>query len=45
MDVYPDRDRLVAAFTAMQDFQIRQTARAAAQVTHRVRGVRERLVT
>ena len=45
MDVYPDRDRLLAAFTAMQDFQIQQTARAAARVTHRVRGIRERLVT
>ncbi len=43
MDVYPDKDRLLAAFNAMQDFQIRQIARAAAQPTHRVRGVREPL--
>jgi len=41
MDVYPDRNRLLGAFDAMQDFQIRQTARAAAQLIHRVRGVRE----
>jgi DTW domain-containing protein YfiP len=44
MDVYPDKDRLLAAFNAMQDFQIRQTAKAAVSPTHRVRGAREPLV-
>jgi len=28
LDVYPDRNRLLDAFNAMQDFQIRQTAKA-----------------
>lgn len=44
VDVYPDKDRLLAAFNAMQDFQVRQTARAAVSAAHRVRGVRKPLV-
>ena len=43
VDVYPDKGRLLAAFDAMQDFQLRQIALAAAQLTHRVRGRREPL--
>jgi DTW domain-containing protein YfiP len=45
MDVYPDKGRLLAAFDAMQDFQLRQIAAAAARPAHRVRGVREPLAT
>ena len=44
VDVYPDKDRLLAAFNAMQDFQVRQTARVAVSAAHRVRGVRKPLV-
>ncbi len=43
LDVYPDKDRLLDAFNAMQDFQIRQTAKAAVRFAHRVRGIREPL--
>jgi DTW domain-containing protein len=43
LDEYTDKARLLAAFDAMQDFQVRQTARAAVRTTHRVRGVREPL--
>ena len=43
LDDYPDRERLMAVFDAMQDFQISQTAKAAARPNHRVRGVREPL--
>ena len=32
LDVYPDKNRLFDAFDAMQDFQIRQTAKAACAV-------------
>lgn len=40
LDEYPDKERLLGAFRTMQDFQIRQAARAAVRTTHRVRGVR-----
>jgi len=40
VDVYPDKDRLLAAFDAMQDFQIRSITAAAGRFTHRVRGLR-----
>jgi DTW domain-containing protein len=40
LDDYPDKHRLLDAFDAMQDFQIRQTALAAAAFPHHVRGVR-----
>lgn len=40
LDEYPDKDRLLGAFHAMQDFQVRQTARAVARGNHRVRGPR-----
>jgi DTW domain-containing protein YfiP len=40
LDVYPDRHRLLAAFDAMQDFQVRQIAAAAASPRHLVRGER-----
>lgn len=43
LDEYPDKGRLLRAFDAMQDFQVRQIARAAVRATHRVRGVREPL--
>jgi DTW domain-containing protein len=43
LDVYPDKDRLLDAFNAMQDFQVRQTAKAAVRFSHRVRGTREPL--
>ena len=43
LDVYPDKDRLLASFNAMQDFQIRSIAEAAARFNHRVRGVRDPL--
>jgi DTW domain-containing protein YfiP len=32
LDVYPDRNRLLDAFNAMQDFQIRQTAKSVCSV-------------
>ena len=41
LDEYPDKERLLAAFDAMQDFQVRQTAKAAVRTLHRVRGPRE----
>jgi DTW domain-containing protein YfiP len=40
LDVYPDRERLIGAFNAMQDFQLRQAAKAGVRFSHRVRGVR-----
>jgi tRNA-uridine aminocarboxypropyltransferase len=40
LDVYPDKGRLLAAFEAMQDFQILQISRAASRPDHRVRGIR-----
>jgi len=43
LDEYPDKGRLLAAFDAMQDFQVRQTARAAVRTARRVRGPREPL--
>jgi DTW domain-containing protein len=43
LEDYPDKTRLLDAFHAMQDFQIRQTAKAAARFSHRVRGIREPL--
>ena len=43
LDEYPDKERLLAAFHAMQDFQVRQSARAAVRTAHRVRGPREPL--
>lgn len=43
LDVYPDKDRLLASFSAMQDFQVRQIAKAAVRFPHHVRGVREPL--
>jgi len=43
LDEYPDKQRLLGAFNAMQDFQVRQSARAAVRTTHRVRGPREPL--
>jgi DTW domain-containing protein YfiP len=43
LDVYPDKDRLIAAFDAMQDFQVRSIKKAAARFSHRVRGVRAAL--
>jgi DTW domain-containing protein len=43
LESYPDKERLISAFNAMQDFQVRQIARAAASAGHRVRGVREPL--
>ena len=43
LDEYPDKERLLAAFDAMQDFQVRQTARAAVRTLHRVRGSRRPL--
>ena len=43
LEEYPDKERLLRAFDAMQDFQVRQIARAAVRTTHRVRGVREPL--
>jgi len=44
LDSYPDKERLLVAFNAMQDFQVRQIARAAAWPRHRVRGIREPLL-
>ena len=41
LDEYPDKERLLASFDAMQDFQVRQITRAAVRTAHRVRGVRE----
>jgi DTW domain-containing protein YfiP len=45
LDVYPDKHRLLGAFDAMQDFQVRQAAKAAVRLSHRVRGMREPLET
>jgi len=45
LDVYPDKERLLASFHAMQDFQVRSIEKAAARFDHRVRGVREPLET
>jgi DTW domain-containing protein YfiP len=39
LDAYPDKNRLLAAFHEMQDFQIRQISRAG----HPVRGIRKPL--
>jgi DTW domain-containing protein YfiP len=41
LDAYPDKNRLLAAFHEMQDFQVRQIAKAIARPGHRVRGIRE----
>jgi DTW domain-containing protein YfiP len=43
LDVYPDKDRLIGAFNAMQDFQILSIRKAAARFSHRVRGMRQAL--
>jgi DTW domain-containing protein YfiP len=43
LEIYPDAHRLLDAFNAMQDFQVRQTAKAADRVPHHVRGRREPL--
>ena len=43
LDVYPDKNRLLDAFNAMQDFQVRQIAEAALRPFRRVRGTREPL--
>jgi DTW domain-containing protein YfiP len=43
LDEYPDKERLLGAFDAMQDFQVLQTARAAVRTNHRVRRPREPL--
>jgi DTW domain-containing protein YfiP len=43
LDVYPDKNRLLDTFNAMQDFQVRQTAKAAVRFPHHVRGIREPL--
>jgi len=40
LDVYPDKERLLRSFDAMQDFQIAQTAKAAVRFAHHVRGAR-----
>jgi DTW domain-containing protein YfiP len=40
LDEYPDKERLLGAFHAMQDFQVRQSARAIVRTTHRIRGPR-----
>lgn len=41
LDAYPDKTRLLAAFDAMQDFQIQQIANAPRWAHHVVRGPRE----
>jgi DTW domain-containing protein YfiP len=44
LDEYPDKGRLLAAFDAMQEYQIRQTAaRRSVRMLHRVRGPRQPL--
>ncbi len=43
LDEYPDKNRLLAAFHAMQDFQTGQIAKAASRSGHLVRGIREPL--
>jgi DTW domain-containing protein YfiP len=43
LEIYPDTHRLLDAFNAMQDFQLRQIAKAAVRVLHHVRGTREPL--
>jgi len=43
LDEYPDKQRLLAAFDAMQDYQVRQTARAAVRTSRRMRGPRKPL--
>lgn len=44
LDDYPDKRRLLAAFDAMQDYQVRQTAaRRSVRTLHRVRGPRQPL--
>ncbi len=44
LDAYPDKQRLLVAFDAMQDYQIRQTAaRRSVRTLHRVRGSRRPL--
>ena len=43
LDTYEDKERLLSAFARMQDFQVLQTARAAARSPHHVRGQREPL--
>ncbi len=40
LDEYPDKRRLLDAFDAMQDFQVRSTAKAAVRTNRRVRGPR-----
>jgi len=46
LDEYPDKRRLLAAFDAMQDYQVRQTAaRRSVRTLHRVRGSRRPLDT
>ena len=40
LDVYPDKGRLIAAFDAMQDFQVQQIRTAAVSRHHKLRGTR-----
>jgi DTW domain-containing protein len=40
LDVYPDKGRLLAAFDAMQDFQVQQIAQSPRWAHHAVRGPR-----
>jgi len=40
LDVYPDKSRLIDAFSAMQDFQLLQIASAGKSPRHEVRGAR-----
>ena len=41
LDEYPDKARLLSAFHAMQDYQIRQIRTAAKRPGHAVRGIRK----
>jgi hypothetical protein len=43
LESYPDKDRLLAAFHRMQDFQVGQIKKAAGRSGHRVRAIREPL--
>ena len=43
LDAYPDKERLIAAFHGMQDFQVRQINSARTRAGYRVRGKREPL--
>ena len=43
LDVYPDKNRLLDAFNAMQNFQVRQTTKASYRFPHHVQGTRKPL--